>query len=84
MLGQIKNGSCRSRAILFKVLADAVGLESRLIVVRVVFLFTVYSIRNLPFKAILLHPPPSIQHDDLHFIFYNFSVLSIICTRFVS
>ncbi|XP_017247476.1 serine/threonine-protein kinase EDR1-like isoform X2 [Daucus carota subsp. sativus] len=32
MLGQIKNGSCRSRAILFKVLADAVGLESRLIV----------------------------------------------------
>ncbi|KAL8147640.1 putative serine/threonine-protein kinase SIS8 isoform X1 [Apium graveolens] len=32
MLGQIKNGSCRPRAILFKVLADAVGLESRLMV----------------------------------------------------
>ncbi|KAL5573680.1 hypothetical protein UlMin_023277 [Ulmus minor] len=30
LLGQIKHGSCRSRAILFKVLADAVGLESRL------------------------------------------------------
>ncbi|XP_059285354.1 serine/threonine-protein kinase EDR1 isoform X1 [Lycium ferocissimum] len=32
MLGQIKHGSCRSRAILFKVLADTVGLESRLVV----------------------------------------------------
>ncbi|KAK3033273.1 hypothetical protein RJ639_034347 [Escallonia herrerae] len=32
MLGQIKNGSRRPRAILFKVLADAVGLESRLMV----------------------------------------------------
>lgn len=33
MLGQIKHGSCRSRAILFKVLADTIGLESRLVVV---------------------------------------------------
>lgn len=33
MLGQIKHGSCRPRAILFKFLADAVGLESRLVVV---------------------------------------------------
>lgn len=33
MLGQIKHGSCRPRAILFKVLADAVGLESRLLMV---------------------------------------------------
>ncbi|CAH9109531.1 unnamed protein product [Cuscuta epithymum] len=32
MLGQIKHGSCRPRAILFKVLADTVGLECRLIV----------------------------------------------------
>ncbi|XP_051135037.1 serine/threonine-protein kinase EDR1 isoform X3 [Andrographis paniculata] len=32
MLGHIKHGSCRPRAILFKVLADAVGLESRLMV----------------------------------------------------
>ncbi|KAK4255603.1 hypothetical protein QN277_008582 [Acacia crassicarpa] len=32
ILGQIKNGSCRCRAILFKVLADTVGLESTLIV----------------------------------------------------
>ncbi|RDY12432.1 Serine/threonine-protein kinase EDR1, partial [Mucuna pruriens] len=32
MLGQIKHGSCRLRAILFKVLADTVGLESRLMV----------------------------------------------------
>ncbi|KAE8694974.1 Mitogen activated protein kinase kinase isoform 3 [Hibiscus syriacus] len=32
MLGKIKHGSCRSRAILFKVLADTVGLESRLMV----------------------------------------------------
>ncbi|GAB2234749.1 hypothetical protein Droror1_Dr00004014 [Drosera rotundifolia] len=31
-LGQIKHGSCRPRAILFKVLADTVGLESRLMV----------------------------------------------------
>ncbi|XP_047180409.1 serine/threonine-protein kinase EDR1 isoform X1 [Vigna umbellata] len=30
MLGQIRHGSCRPRAILFKVLADTVGLESRL------------------------------------------------------
>ncbi|KAL8136741.1 LOW QUALITY PROTEIN: hypothetical protein V2J09_002742 [Rumex salicifolius] len=30
MLGQIKYGSCRPRAILFKVLADTVGLESKL------------------------------------------------------
>lgn len=33
MLGQIKQGSCRPRAILFKVLADTVGLDSRLVVV---------------------------------------------------
>ncbi|KAA8524239.1 hypothetical protein F0562_010662 [Nyssa sinensis] len=32
MLGHIKHGSCRPRAILFKVLADTVGLESRLMV----------------------------------------------------
>ncbi|XP_038682347.1 serine/threonine-protein kinase EDR1-like isoform X1 [Tripterygium wilfordii] len=32
LLGQIRHGSCRSRAILFKVLADTVGLESRLMV----------------------------------------------------
>ncbi|KAL2476672.1 Mitogen activated protein kinase kinase kinase-related [Abeliophyllum distichum] len=32
MLGQIKHGSCRPRAILFKVLADAVGLENTLVV----------------------------------------------------
>jgi len=33
LLGQIKHGSCRPRAILFKVLADTVGLQSRLVVV---------------------------------------------------
>lgn len=33
LLGQIRHASCRPRAILFKVLADAVGLESRLVVV---------------------------------------------------
>ncbi|KAK9128471.1 hypothetical protein Syun_017268 [Stephania yunnanensis] len=32
LLGQIKHGSCRPRAILFKVLADTVGLDSKLIV----------------------------------------------------
>ncbi|CAD5174077.1 unnamed protein product [Musa acuminata subsp. malaccensis] len=32
LLGQIRQGSCRPRAILFKVLADAVGLESKLVV----------------------------------------------------
>ncbi|KAL0537069.1 hypothetical protein IC582_026039 [Cucumis melo] len=32
LLGQIKFGSCRPRAILFKALADTVGLESRLMV----------------------------------------------------
>ncbi|KAJ0964903.1 hypothetical protein J5N97_026041 [Dioscorea zingiberensis] len=32
LVGQIRHGSCRPRAILFKVLADAVGLESKLIV----------------------------------------------------
>ncbi|KAG7034899.1 Serine/threonine-protein kinase EDR1 [Cucurbita argyrosperma subsp. argyrosperma] len=32
LLGQIKFGSCRPRAILFKSLADTVGLESRLMV----------------------------------------------------
>jgi hypothetical protein len=33
LLGQIRHGSCRPRAIFFKVLADSVGLESRLLVV---------------------------------------------------
>lgn len=33
MLGQIRHGSCRARAILFKVLADIVGLHSKLLVV---------------------------------------------------
>ncbi|XP_020584720.1 serine/threonine-protein kinase EDR1-like isoform X1 [Phalaenopsis equestris] len=32
LLGQIRHGSCRPRAILFKVLADSVGLESKLMV----------------------------------------------------
>ncbi|KAH9329686.1 hypothetical protein KI387_001794, partial [Taxus chinensis] len=32
LLGQIKNGLCRPRAILFKILADAVGLKSKLLV----------------------------------------------------
>uniref|UniRef100_A0A2P2M0B6 EDR1/CTR1/ARMC3-like peptidase-like domain-containing protein n=2 Tax=Rhizophora mucronata TaxID=61149 RepID=A0A2P2M0B6_RHIMU len=32
LLGQIKHGSCRPRAILFKVLSDTIGLESRLMV----------------------------------------------------
>ncbi|OIW19974.1 hypothetical protein TanjilG_31848 [Lupinus angustifolius] len=32
MLGQMKHGSCRPRAILFKVLADTVGLECKLMV----------------------------------------------------
>ncbi|XP_052181016.1 probable serine/threonine-protein kinase SIS8 isoform X2 [Diospyros lotus] len=32
MLGQIRHGTCHARAILFKVLADSVGLESRLVV----------------------------------------------------
>ncbi|ESQ52984.1 hypothetical protein EUTSA_v10017734mg, partial [Eutrema salsugineum] len=32
LLGQIRPGSCRVRAILFKVLADTVGLESKLVV----------------------------------------------------
>lgn len=38
MLGQIRHGSCRPRAILFKVLADTVGLESRLMMVSSDFL----------------------------------------------
>lgn len=37
LLGQIKHGSCRPRAILFKVLADTVGLESRIKVVSTEF-----------------------------------------------
>ncbi|XP_077252216.1 mitogen activated protein kinase kinase kinase-like protein isoform X8 [Tasmannia lanceolata] len=32
LLGQVRHGTCRPRAILFKVLADAVGLESTLMV----------------------------------------------------
>ncbi|KAG1335252.1 serine/threonine-protein kinase EDR1 [Cocos nucifera] len=32
LLGQIRHGSCRPRAILFKVLADAIGLECKLMV----------------------------------------------------
>ncbi|RWW25365.1 hypothetical protein BHE74_00015783 [Ensete ventricosum] len=36
LLGQIRQGSCRPRAILFKVLADAVGLESKLVVVVII------------------------------------------------
>ena len=34
MLGHVKHGSCHSKAILFKVLADTVGLECMLMVVR--------------------------------------------------
>ena len=33
LLGQVKNGLCHPREILFKVLADAVGLRSKLLVV---------------------------------------------------
>uniref|UniRef100_A0A0E0G449 non-specific serine/threonine protein kinase n=1 Tax=Oryza nivara TaxID=4536 RepID=A0A0E0G449_ORYNI len=32
LLGQIRHGSCRPRAILFKVLADAVGMDCKLLV----------------------------------------------------
>lgn len=45
MLGQIKHGSCRPRAILFKVLADTVGLKSTLMVVR--FCFFVFVFANM-------------------------------------
>lgn len=41
LLGQIRNGSCRPRAILFKVLADAVGLESKLMVVIFLILLSI-------------------------------------------
>lgn len=41
LLGQIRHGSCRPRAILFKVLADSVGLESKLVVVMFHSLFFV-------------------------------------------
>lgn len=34
LLCQIRHGSCCPRAILFKVLADTVGLESKLVMVR--------------------------------------------------
>lgn len=34
MLGHVKYGSCHSKAILFKVLADTVGLECMLMMVR--------------------------------------------------
>lgn len=39
MLGQIRHSSSRSRAILFKLLADTVGLESRLVVVSLTLIF---------------------------------------------
>ncbi|CAN6243710.1 unnamed protein product [Urochloa humidicola] len=32
LLGQIRHGSCRPRALLFKVLADSVGIDSKLLV----------------------------------------------------
>jgi Ethylene-responsive protein kinase Le-CTR1 len=38
LLGQIRHGSCRPRAILFKFLADAIGLESKIVVVVFIFL----------------------------------------------
>jgi len=49
LLGQIRNGSCRPRAILFKVLADAVGLETNLVVVTISnFIFLIYvSLKNI-------------------------------------
>lgn len=33
MLGQMRHGSCHPRAILFKVLADAAGIDSTLVAV---------------------------------------------------
>lgn len=42
LLGQIKRGCCRARAILFKVLADTVGLESRLVVVSLSFSYFIF------------------------------------------
>lgn len=39
LLGQIRHGSCRPRAILFKVLADSVSLDSKLMVVMHYFVF---------------------------------------------
>lgn len=35
MLGQIKHGFCHPRAILFKVLADTIGIDCRLMVVSI-------------------------------------------------
>lgn len=43
LLGQIRHGSCRPRAVLFKVLADAVGLQSKLVVVRSPFILILVS-----------------------------------------
>lgn len=55
MLGQIKHGSCRPRAILFKLLADTVGLESRLVVVslKIVFACTFLFISKIRTKECL-------------------------------
>lgn len=59
LLGQIRHGSCRPRAIMFKVLADTVGLESRLVVVRFIFIiftesFCVYLIIRDSRKKIVI------------------------------
>ena len=50
MLGQIRHGSCRPRAILFKVLADTVGLESRLMMVSSDFLSCCNCSYSLPYS----------------------------------
>lgn len=52
MLCQIKDGSCHSRAILFKVLADTVGLECKLIVVSFLFLLQNVSLLSVIVKKI--------------------------------
>lgn len=54
LLGQIKHGSCRPRAILFKVLADSVGLESSLVVVSSCGGMSLYSICNFFFLFIII------------------------------
>lgn len=84
MLCQIKDGSCHSRAILFKVLADTVGLECKLIVVSFLFLLQnvsllsviVKKIKNL-FHLLCLSKSYSVEFSSFH-LMHNHSGVSFL------
>lgn len=77
-MGQIKNGSCRPRALLFKVLADAAGLENKLMVVIINILCSLFFTVDMIIFYSTLQGLPSDGDFDMIDSYKHLSVVVIL------